>query len=69
MNDDECETDIVYEIILGCEHMVQPSLIHSFKNYVLYWNGTVVSMKYPGNMSGKPDLTNNNIRVVVIQTL
>ena len=48
--------------------MVQLGLTADFKRQVFQWDGGAVHMKGPSGLLGKSDLTNREMREVVIQT-
>ena len=66
VNDKEGNVCIGYEMIMVCKLMVQLGLVADYKHKAIEWDNTVVNIKYPGNLIGKPKLTKHNIQSVVI---
>ena len=65
---DKGESGIGYDMIIGRGLMVQLCLTADFKRQVLQWDGTTVHMKDSSNLLVQSDLTNREMREVVMQT-
>ena len=48
---------ISYDMIIGCDLMVQLDLKFTFGLLILEWYETVIPLTDPGNFLGQPDLT------------
>ena len=57
---------IGYNMIIGCDLMVQLGLKANFESQILEWDEAVIFKKYQGNFLGQYDLTKHNIREVVM---
>ena len=68
VDNDEGESVIVYDMIIGHDLMVQLGLMDDFKRQVLQWDGTNVHMKDSRNFLGQYNLTKREMREVVMQT-
>ena len=64
----EGKSGIGYDIIIGRDLMVQLGSTANFKRQVLQWGGTTVHMKESRKLLGQSDLTNREMREVVMQT-
>ena len=68
VDNDEGESGIGYDMIIGSDLMVQLGLTADFKIQVLQWDDTTVHMKESSNLLGKSNLTKHEMREVVMQT-
>ena len=68
VDNDEVESGIGQEMIIGCDLIVQLGLTSDFKCQVLQWGGTTVDMKEPSSLLGQSGLTKREMREVVMQT-
>ena len=68
VDNDEIESGIVYDMIIGHDLMVQLGLTDDFKCQALQWDGTTVYMKESRTLLGKSDLTKREMCEVVMQT-
>ena len=68
VDNNEGESGIGYDIIIVRDMMVQLGLTANFKHQVLQWDGTNLHMKDSNNLLGKSNLTQHEMREVVIQT-
>ena len=57
---------IGYDMIVGCDLMIQLGLSSDFKLQVLKWDGLTAPTKDPSGMIGKTDLTSCEMRKVVM---
>ena len=57
---------IGYDIIIGHDLILHLDLTADFKRQVLQWDGYAVLMKDPSGLLGQQDLTNLEIRDVVM---
>ena len=55
-------------MIIVRDIMVQICLTSDFKCQVIQWDGATVHMKEPSGLIGQSDLTNRDLREVVMQT-
>ena len=60
------EPGIVYDMIIGCDLMVQLGLTADFKRQVIQWYGATVPLKEPINFLGQSYLTKRKMRKVVM---
>ena len=67
VDNDEGESGICYDMIIGRDVMVQLGHTDNFKRQVLQWDGTTVHMKESRNLLGKSNLTKREICKVIIQ--
>ena len=68
VDNDEGELDIGYDMIIGCDQMVQLGLMADFKRQILQWDGATIHMKESSNLLGQSYLTKHKMRKVVMQT-
>ena len=68
INSNKVESGIGYDMIIGCDLMVQLGVTDDFKRQVLLWDGNTVHMKEPSSLLGKSYLTKCKIHEVVMQT-
>ena len=64
----EVRSGIRYDMIIGCNLMVQLGLFADFKRQFLQWDGVTIPMRYPISLLGKTDLTSFEVRDVVMHT-
>ena len=57
VDNNEGESGIGYDMIIGCDLVVQLGLTDEYKRQVLQWDGTNLHMKESRNLLGKSDLT------------
>ena len=57
VNNDKGESGIRYEIIIGCDLMVNLVLTADSDHQVVQWYGATIHMKEPSSFIGKFDLT------------
>ena len=62
------KSGIGYNIIIGCDLMVQLVLSAGLNHQVLQWYGVTVTMKEPSGLLGQSDITSRNMRKLVMQT-
>ena len=67
VDNDEGESCIGYDMIIGRDLMAQLGLMDNFKRKVLQRDGTNVHMKDPSNFLGQPDLSKREMREVIMQ--
>ena len=68
IENNEGESGIGYDMIIGRDMMVQLGLTTNFKHQLLQWDGTTVHMKDPRNLLGQSDPTKLEMSEVVMQT-
>ena len=68
VDNNEGESGIGYDMIIGRDLMVQLCLTAKFNCQVLQWDGAVVHMKESRNLLEQSDLTKRKMRKVVMQT-
>ena len=69
VDNNEDESGIFYDMIIGPNLIVQPGLSADFKIQVPQWYGVTVPKKEPRFMLGQTYLTSRKILEVVMQTL
>ena len=62
------ESGIGYDMIIGCDLMVQLGIMADFKRQCFQWYGATLLMKDHRNFLGKSVLTKRKMREVVMQT-
>ena len=62
VNNNEVNSGIVYDMIIGRDLLVQLVLTADFKCKVLQWDGATVHMKEPSGRLGKSDLAKREMR-------
>ena len=68
VNNDQGESGIGYDMIIGCDLMIQLCLTFDFKHQVLQWYGATVHMKEPSSLLGQSDITKREMHDLVIHT-
>ena len=61
------DSRIVYDMIIGCDLMLQLDQKAKFWNQILEWGEAVIHMKEPRNLLGQLDLTKRDMRELVMQ--
>ena len=69
IDNDEGESGIGYDMIIGRNLMVQLVLTADFTHQVLKWDSATVHMKESSNFLGQSNLTKREVREVVMQTV
>ena len=64
VDNDKCESGIVYDMIIGRDLIVQLGLMAGFKRQFLLWDGATVHMNDLSSLLGKSDLTKRKIHKV-----
>ena len=68
VNNDNGYSGIGYDMIIGCDMMVQIGLTSYFKRQILQWDSATLHMKEPSVLIGKYDLNKWEMREVVMHT-
>ena len=68
VDNDEDESGIGYDMIIGCDLMVKLGLTADFKHQVLQWDGATLHMKEPINLLVQSNLTKRKMRKVLMHT-
>ena len=68
VDNDEGESCIGYDMIIGREMMAHLDLTADFKRQVLQWDCTTIHMKESRNLLGQSELTKREMHEVVMQT-
>ena len=69
IDNDKCESGIVYDMIIGRDLMVQLGLMANFNRQFLQWDGATFYIKDPSSLIWKPDLPKREIREVMMQNV
>ena len=68
VDNDEDELGMCYDMIIGCDLMVEFVLLDDIKCQVLQWESVKIPTKEPIGLLEQSDLTSCNMLKVVIQT-
>ena len=68
IDNNECESGISYDTIIGCDLMVHLGILSNFKCQYLQWDGSTVPMKEPRSLLGHIDLRGHKMFKVEMQT-
>ena len=68
VDNNEGESFISYDMIIGCDLMTKIGPLADFNYIVLQWDGIIVPMKEPSSLLCKTDLTSHEMHEVAMQT-
>ena len=68
VDNNEGESDIGYDMIIGCDLMTNMGIMSDFKRQVLPWDGTYVPTKEPGSILGQTYSTIRKMSGAVMHT-